>query len=310
MESRTLLGNLDRARCVSPRTLRDDREYIRTLCKFFNGIPLGKFHEGHLACYATDRALKAGPGKINQELGMLRLVLREAGLWTAEMQKSYHRLPVPYCDVPRAMSPEEQSQFLRVAASRQEWELVYWFSLLALDTALRHCELRGLHRIDVKLMQGTVKVRAEHAKNVRAMRTIDLTREATWALENLLHRACELGATEPEHYLFPFCVVNERRYDPRRPMSNSGMKRGFDAVRKAAGVPWLRIYDLRHCAITRLAEGRMHINDIMERVGHSSPRMTQHYTHISRAASRHALEEFEERRTVRLGPMAVKTGER
>ena len=73
-------------------------------------------------------------------------------------------------------------------------------------------------------------------------------------------------------------------------MSNSGMKRLWNEVRKAADVPWLRIHDLRHTAITRMAEAGVPIPVILSMAGHISVRMQQHYTSVSEYAKRCAVE--------------------
>jgi hypothetical protein len=49
----------------------------------------------------------------------------------------------------------------------------------------------------------------------------------------------------------------------------------------AAGIPWLRPYDLRHTAITRLAEAGTPTQVIMSMAGHVTLRMQQHYTAVS-----------------------------
>ena len=69
-------------------------------------------------------------------------------------------------------------------------------------------------------------------------------------------------------------------------MSDTGIYKRWDEVRVAAGLPWLRPYDLRHSAITRLAEKGTPIAVIMAFAGHVSLRMQQHYTQISQMAMR------------------------
>src|SRR6185437_9799651 len=93
----------------------------------------------------------------------------------------------------------------------------------------------------------------------------------------------------PEHYLMPF-RPKLGIWDLLRPMSDSGVRRSWDQVRKAAGVPCLRIHDLRHTAITRLAEAGVPIPVILSMAGHISQRMQQHYTAVSDEAKRQAVE--------------------
>jgi hypothetical protein len=73
-------------------------------------------------------------------------------------------------------------------------------------------------------------------------------------------------------------------------MTVSGLKRKWEEVRLASNLKWFRLYDTRHTGITRLAEQGIPIQVIMSRAGHISPRMSQHYTHVSEAAQRRWLQ--------------------
>ncbi len=167
--------------------------------------------------------------------------------------------------------------------------MVYYYALLALATSASNCEMRGLLIGDVNLYSKVLQIRREHAKNRYRIRTIPMHDEAVWAATRLLERARSLGAAGPHHYLMPFRMTNHIS-DFTRPMSNGGMRKAWDAVRRAADVPWLRIHDLRHTAITRMAEAGVPIPVILSMAGHISTRMQQHYTAISEFAKRCAVE--------------------
>lgn len=278
-----------RAQYVSARTIKDLEQYVRALKGFFQHLTLEQIHVGHLREYQSWRSAKAGANKINQEVGTLIRMLRRAELWTPELEECYEPLQAIQADVPRAMSPEEQQRFLQVASTKEEWNVVYWYSLLALATTATNCELRGLRIGDVNLYNRILMIRRDSAKNKYRMRTIPLDGEGFWAAERLVERANTIGSAAPHHFVFPW---RDRRmdHDPLKPMTNSGLKKPFNAVRKAAGLPWLRIHDLRHTAITRMAEAGVPISIIMSYAGHISPKMSQHYTQISQSAKRWALE--------------------
>jgi len=55
-------------------------------------------------------------------------------------------------------------------------------------------------------------------------------------------------------------------------------------------VAGLRFHDLRHHAITELAESQTSDQTIMAIAGHVSPKMLQHYSHVRLAAKRAALD--------------------
>ena len=58
----------------------------------------------------------------------------------------------------------------------------------------------------------------------------------------------------------------------------------------AAGIPSLRFHDLRHHAITELAESQASDATIMAIAGHVSRRMLERYSHVRMEAKRTALE--------------------
>ncbi len=71
--------------------------------------------------------------------------------------------------------------------------------------------------------------------------------------------------------------------------------RGWRAARadwKRAAAPFrgLRFHDLRHCAITKLAESEASDQTIMSIAGHLDRSMLEHYSHIRVAARRKAVE--------------------
>jgi integrase len=288
INSRTMSPG-SRARYISPRTLNDLQQYIRALNRKFAAVPLEQIHIGLLRDYQHERSQSCGANKINQELGTLLRIMKRAHAWSPHHEECYERLQHDEPDIPRAMSPEEQKLFLDVASSREEWNFVYYYALLALATSASNCEMRGLHVCDVNLHTKILYIRREHAKNRYRIRTIPMHDEAVWAATRLIERAQSLGAIAPDHYLMPFRSA-PHQFDPTRPMSNSGMRKQRQAVRKAADVRWLRVHDLRHTAITRMAEAGVPIPVMLSMAGHISTRMQQHYTSISQFAKRRAVE--------------------
>ena len=115
------------------------------------------------------------------------------------MEEGYVRLRQDQPEIPRAMTLEEQQRLLNTAASRSEWQVVYWYSIIALDTTASNCELRGLRLRDVNLYSRDDHVQPEQAKNRYRVRTIPLTGEALDAMQRLLDRARSLGSFEPHH---------------------------------------------------------------------------------------------------------------
>lgn len=231
-------------------------------------------------------AAQAGANCIRKELALLVRILRAAKLWGEIDDEQFVRVRPKESDITRAMTTAEQQRFLKVAGGRPEWRLIYQYAIVALQTTAGTNELRALRLGDVQLGdRPIIHVPRQGAKNKHRMRTIPLpSPEAVWAMDGLLARARELGAWRPSDYVFPF-QPSRTHYDPTRPMSESGLKKPWDAVRKAAGLPNLRIYDLRHTGITRMAERGVPLPVAMTFAGHMTQRMQQHYTSICMSAA-------------------------
>jgi len=296
-------GVVTNVRYLSERGISDLKQYARAAARFFGRIPLEKIHAGHLMTYQQARAVcdnsvidgegwaaPAGANLIVKEIQLVRRLMKAADCWDEDkMKRTWRPLDIVINDVPRALTPRDQELWLETAASRPEWQTIYWYSLVGLQTSCSSNELRGFRLGDIFLDQGIVEVRAASAKNSHRKRTIPLqTETVVWALHKLIERAHERGAREPWHYLFPKHLTFNR-YDPRTPMTVSGLKKPWNAVRAASGLRWFRIYDLRHTAITRMAEAGMPINVILELAGHVSLAMQRHYTHVSEQAKRRWL---------------------
>lgn len=234
----------------------------------------------------TTWAYPAGANCIRKEVALLVRILRDARLWGEDQDRLLMKVQAVDPDIERAMSVEEQHRFLHVAASEHRHLFMYQYAIVALQTTADTNELRHLRLGDIFLADGFIQIRRASSKNPYRMRTIPLvTDDARWAMEGLMARARELGAWSPSHYLFPL-QTSRTHYDPNSPMSESGLKKPWDAVRKAASLPKLRLYDLRHTGITRMAENGVPLEVAMSFAGHMTEAMQRHYTAICMAAKR------------------------
>ena len=125
------------------------------------------------------------------------------------------------------------------------------------------------------------------------MRAIPLNRTATWAVGRLLDRARKLGSSQPEHYLIP-SRTSGKLYDPTKPPSRWGWRSAWRTLTKEAGLDGLRPHDLRHHAITKLAESPdASEQTIMAIAGHVNRAMLEHYSHVRQAAKRRAVDSLD-----------------
>jgi integrase len=233
----------------------------------------------------------AQPKKTNQEVIVLKHILRIGGAWSEAQDELHKPLPEEEPDIQRALSPEEQKLWLAVARSSERWHIVYYYSELAFATCMSTNEIRSLRLSDIHLDAGIINISWSGSKNCYRHRTVEIGRpgDPSWnAVEWLLARANKLGSKSDGNYLFPFRDGKET-FDPTRPMTVGGLKKLWEEVRIVSGLKWFRQYDTRHTAITRLAEDGTEIATIMKMAGHISPKMTEHYTHISHRLTLQAM---------------------
>ncbi|MGH9665088.1 MAG: tyrosine-type recombinase/integrase [Bryobacteraceae bacterium] len=132
-------------------------------------------------------------------------------------------------------------------------------------------------------------MRVRRSKTDAGHRTILLNRDATLALAKLRERAEAFGSTAPEQCVFPAC--ENKQVDPCTPQKS--WRSAWRRLTKAAGFPGFRFHDLRHQAITEMAEVGASDATIMAVAGHVDRAMMEHYSHVRMAAKRDVLQKLE-----------------
>lgn len=182
-------------------------------------------------------------------------------------------------------TPPELSAFLRsIQGNRNE----VLFRLLAM-TGMRRSEAVGLRWSDVDLPAGALTIAqaatvvdgeevVDVPKTRRSRRTIDLDPDTTVMLERHQDEQRELlvrlGVTSP---------VGDRVFtneigDPIRP---SSIGQAFGRLVASAGVPRIRLHDLRHTHASHLLMAGVNVKVVSERLGHASVSFTlDTYGHV------------------------------
>lgn len=279
---------------VGTGTRRHYVNCINRLTTFFAELALGDIHIGHFEQYQKLRTAgegelrRAGPSLVNHELNTLSQILTRANLW-APIAAHYKPLPLPRPTVGCALATDDEERLFRIAASNPRWKIAYCCAILTANTTAGPSEIRHLRRCDVDLEPAVIRI-TEGVKNSYRRRTIPLNSAAAWAMRELLQRAKELGAADPEHYILPHRAANGANgFDPTRPISS--WRGSWDKLRKAADLPNLRMYDLRHHAITRLLENEdVSERTVIEIAGHVSRAMLERYSHIRMRTKKEAVD--------------------
>jgi integrase len=302
---------------LSAGSLKKERQLLVQPRRFFGAGQLLRISPEDLQAYREQRAESgAAPSYINMEMGTICRILKCAKRWhlvAADIKPLRERR-----EIGRAMSHEEKLRLLSLAARRGEWQVLRCAVVLALNTTMRGCELKGLRWRDVNLIDRMLTV--WRSKTDAGERVIPLNDHAMVAILELYKRAEAIGASDFAHYVFPACEND--RIDPTRPQAtwrtawrkltravecptcgvlqnpaekccNEKCRTDIHEVRSP--LAGLRFHDLRHHAITELAESEASEQTIMSIAGHVSPKMLKHYSHVRLNAKRKALDALSDR---------------
>jgi integrase len=286
---------------LAPASQAKEKQLLVQLRAYFQQAPLKSITAKQIIEYRAWRAeQKVGPATLNAEIGILRRILKRSRLW-ARVSDDIRPLREPGT-IGKALTNEEQQRLLKTAVMRPEWQTAFLASVLCLNTTARGCELKGLQWLDVDLLGRTLTIRK--SKTDAGVRMVPLTDVALSALAKLRRRAEAFGIVEPSHYVFaafvPNFKLNGKRvvdgvtdykitaFDPKRHLKS--WRSAWRTLTKKAGLPGFRFHDLRHCAITQLAENGASDSTIMAIAGHVSRRMLERYSHVRMEAKRTALE--------------------
>jgi integrase len=304
----------DRIPHLAARSIQTEKERSKPLKEYFGATALSRISADHILRYVVTRKDAGLSNKtINLELGVLRGVLKRAKRWHL-LADEIKPLPIQ-SDVGQALSYEEKLRLIRTAAKRPEWLNARLAMVLALNTTMRGCEIKGLRWRSVDFMDRNVTVRRASTKTDKGQRLIPLNVHAWNAILELWDRAKLVGEAEPNHFVFPAC--ENGNVDPNRPMKswrsawrkltrviecpgcrrlqNPGQtcvnpKCQCDIRDLKSTLASLRFHDMRHQAITELAESEASDQTILSIAGHVSREMLEHYSHIRIETKRHAVE--------------------
>jgi len=300
----------DRIPHLAARSIQTERERVKPINARMGETPVWRVTVEQVRSYIRERnAAGRSNATINRELDVIRGVLKRAKRWH-HFAEEIHPMPVRQ-SIGKALTYEEKVKLLKRASARPEWQTVAYAARLALNTTMRGCEIKELRWRDVDMFGHSLAVKK--SKTEAGERVIPLNADAWEVILALYRRSQALGGFEPSHFLFPACET--ANIDPTRPMKswrtawrrltraiqcagcgllqNPGeicSKCKVDTSEQKSPFTGFRFHDLRHQAITELAESKASDQTIMAIAGHVSKKMLQHYSHVRLDAKRNALD--------------------
>ena len=303
---------------LSDRSYKKERQLLVEPRRFFSSATLMRIGAEELFSYRQLRANKTVSSTyINMEMGVIRRILKRGQRWhlladEVRPLKERHYLG-------RALSDEEKGRLLKMAEGKPEWLNVRLAQILALNTTMRGCEIKGLRWENIDFIERTLTIRRSTTKTDAGERVIPLNENAYVTVLDLYRRSKDVAeenktAVEPTHYLFPACENGKfdasrpqrtwrtawrrltraincpscgQQQDPGNICRNEKCKSDIRDVKSSTA--GLRFHDLRHHAVTELAESQASDQTIMAIAGHVSAKMLAHYSHVRMDAKRKAL---------------------
>jgi integrase len=281
-----LLKWLDRRKPdVAPKTYEHDKWRVdKHLIPRLGTVQLRDLGPSHVNDLLTGMAKD---GKSNSERHKAGKVLR-AALSDAVRERLVPSNVVKEVKLPKAKPAEKtaldakQAAALLAAASGHRLATLFDF---ALDAGPRPGELYALHWTELDLDAGTVTIRRtleeirgnlrlKEPKTANSRRTIRLARRTVEALRIHRERMREEGRDVGTGVVFPSAEGGFLR-------QSNFLRSVFRPILKAAGLPLIRVYDLRHTSATLLLLRGVNLKAVSRRLGHDDVETTlRHYAHV------------------------------
>ena len=252
------------------RSLKDDIGRLKHLMPWIGDVPLERIHRGTLQPWLEFRQREGvSTGTINHGLKVVRRILNlaagewmdEHGLtWLAAVPK-IKLLPDTDKRMPYPLSWEEQDRLIKELPGHLQRMALY-----KVNTGCREqevCQLRWNWEVKLPELETSVFVLPSNdefqTKNAQ---------ERIVVLNSIAQSIVDEQRGKHPEFVFTY------KGNPTGKILNSSWKR----ARIAAGLPNIRVHDLRHTFGHRLRAAGVGFEDRQDLLGHKSERITTHYS--------------------------------
>lgn len=216
---------------------------------------------------------RLAPATADHHVVYMRRLLNLAVQWEMLEKNALTNIPLMKVDnkVERYLSDEEAQRLVQVLTTDLASGASY-ILLFLLSTGARLNEAIQAKWEQVDLEKGVWRIPATNSKSKKT-RAVPLNASAMWVLDQLWTR-------QGRH---PYLFVNEAT---NRPFVT--ITRAWYRLREKAGIQSLRIHDLRHSFASFLVNGGRSLYEVQQILGHSDPKVTMRYAHLSTKALQEA----------------------
>ena len=249
--------------------LRDDQLYRIRIAPRFGHLALKNISRHEVQKFHNDLAKEGlSPASADHHVKLMRRVLNVAIQWDMLEKNVLKNIPLLMVDnqVENYLK-EDQLARLVDALSTDENRPVCHILMFLLSTGSRLNETIQAKWSQVDRENGVWRIPASNSKSKRT-RAVPLNDSALWVLEQ-----AKLQGD------FDFIFANP---ETRKPFVT--ITRVWYRIRKQVGISHLRIHDLRHSFASLLVSGGRSLYEVQQILGHSDPKVTMRYAHLSAKA--------------------------
>lgn len=248
---------------------RDDELYRLRIKGVFGSKRLNQISRQQIQLFHT--ALKGeglAAATCNHHIKLLRHALNLAIDWEMLETNPAARVPLFHEDnkVEHYMDEVELERLLNVLRTDGNVS-VCLIAMFLLSSGCRLNEVLSAKWSDVDMVKRVFVVRASNSKSKR-LRSVPLNDSSLDVLNKL--------DTSGE---FDHLFINRQTGKPYTTVTKV-----WQRLRKAAGLPHLRLHDLRHQYASFLVNGGRTLYEVQQILGHSDPKVTMRYAHLSTKA--------------------------
>ncbi len=210
------------------------------------------------------------PGTINRALVLLRYAFKLANRWSVPGVSLDAWNGISYLKndnrIERYLTAEESSHLLNAMRASKNEQLPMIVAFL-IYTGARKREVLDAKWADINWVHKSWKISINKSNKIRHIPLSD------GAVETLMAVKAKSDLASQSDYIF----ANPHTGKPFRSFFYS-----WDAARQRAGMPELRVHDLRHSFASFLVNAGRSLYEVQELLGHADVKTTSRYAHLSR----------------------------
>lgn len=246
---------------------KDEQLYRLHLAPVFKDMPLNEISRRGVEVFHRAFLKKQSPASADHCIKLMRHALNLAVQWELIEKNVLKGIKLFMVDnqVENYLDEEQLERLLHVLRTDRN-RTVCLILMFLLSTGARLNEGLTATWKNINVERGVWKVDASLSKSKRS-RSIPLNDSARWVLE-------QLESQGQSQYLFPSPVTGK---------PYTAITRAWYRLRKKAGVS-IRIHDLRHSFASFLVSRGRSLFEVQQILGHSDPKVTMRYAHLSAKA--------------------------